>query len=91
MSKGEPSFALRETRIAPYFYCSRPSHPKRLIPLSMRVPPAVNSLKEFEDDPVKIADKDASEPPTNPIMQWFQALDSPLNDGSGWGNPLKRN
>ena len=47
-------------------------------------------LKEFEDDPVKIADKDASEPATNPIVQWFQALDSPLNDGSGWGNPLKR-
>jgi len=48
-------------------------------------------LKEFEDDPVKIADKDATEPSTNPIMQWFQQLDSPLNDGSGWGNPLNRN
>lgn len=48
-------------------------------------------LKEFEDDPVKLADKDATEPPTNPIMQWFQQLDSPLNDGSGWGNPLNRN
>ena len=47
-------------------------------------------LKEFEDDPVKIADKDASEPATNPLVNWFQQLDSPLNDGSGWGNPLKR-
>ena len=48
-------------------------------------------LKEFEDDPVKIADKEATEPSTNPVMQWFQQLDSPLNDGSGWGNPLNRN
>ena len=48
-------------------------------------------LKEFEDDPVKIAQKDATETPDNPIMNWFNSLDSPLNDGSGWGNPLKRN
>merc|ERR1719238_2074861 len=48
-------------------------------------------LKEFPDDPVKIADKDASEPSTNPLVNWFNALDSGLNDGSGWGNPLNRN
>ena len=47
-------------------------------------------LKEFPDDPVKVADKDASEPSTNPLVNWFNALDSGLNDGSGWGNPLKR-
>merc|ERR1719238_2592854 len=47
-------------------------------------------LKEFEDDPVKVADKDATEQSDNPIMQWFNSLDSPLNDGSGWGNPLNR-
>merc|ERR1719440_2116419 len=47
-------------------------------------------LKEFEDDPVKIAQKEATEPSDNPIMQWFNALDNPLNDGSGWGNPLAR-
>ena len=48
-------------------------------------------LKEFPDDPVKIADKDASEPSDNPVVNWFNSLDSGLNDGSGWGNPLKRN
>merc|ERR1711918_144606 len=47
-------------------------------------------LKEFADDPVKIADKDASEPSDNLFMNWFNALDNPLNDGSGWGNPLNR-
>ena len=46
-------------------------------------------LKEFEDDPVKIAQKDATEPSDNPIMNWFNTLDNPLNDGSGWFNPLK--
>mgnify|MGYP006097247853 CR=1 len=44
-------------------------------------------LKEFPDDPVKIADKDASEPSTNPVVNWFNSLDSGLNDGSGWFNP----
>ena len=48
-------------------------------------------LKEFPDDPIKIADKEASEPSDNPLVNWFNALDSGLNDGSGWGNPLKRN
>ena len=47
-------------------------------------------LKEFEDDPVKIADKDATEPSSNPLQGWFNALDNPLNDGSGWFNPLDR-
>merc|ERR1719478_758548 len=47
-------------------------------------------LKEFEDDPVKIASKEATEQSDNPIMQWFNSLDNPLNDGSGWGNPLNR-
>ena len=58
--------------------------------MSMSMPLFAHSLKEFEDDPIILADKDATEPPTNPIMQWFQQLDSPLNDGSGWGNPLNR-
>jgi len=48
-------------------------------------------LKEFEDDEIKVAQKDATEVPDNPVMNWFNSLDSPLNDGSGWGNPLKRN
>jgi hypothetical protein len=48
-------------------------------------------LKEFEDDPVKLANKEATEQSDNPIANWFNALDNPLNDGSGWGNPLKRN
>ena len=48
-------------------------------------------LKEFEDDPVKLADPKATETPDNPIANWFNSLDSPLNDGSGWGNPLNRN
>lgn len=47
-------------------------------------------LKEFADDPVKIASKEKSEEATNPITQWFNALDNPLNDGSGWFNPLAR-
>jgi len=48
-------------------------------------------LKEFPDDPVKVADPNAAEPSTNPLVNWFNALDSGLNDGSGWGNPLSRN
>ena len=48
-------------------------------------------LKEFPDDPVKIADPKASEPSSNPLVNWFNSLDSGLNDGSGWGNPLNRN
>uniref|UniRef100_A0A7S4HFH6 Uncharacterized protein n=1 Tax=Prymnesium polylepis TaxID=72548 RepID=A0A7S4HFH6_9EUKA len=36
-------------------------------------------LKEFPDDPVKLATKEATEQPSNPIMQWFNALDNPLN------------
>ena len=47
-------------------------------------------LKEFPDDEVKIANKDATEPSDNPIMNWFNALDNPLNDGSGWFNPLNQ-
>ena len=47
-------------------------------------------LKEFPDDPVKLVNKDAKEQSDNPIMNWFNALDNPLNDGSGWGNPMNR-
>jgi len=47
-------------------------------------------LKEFEDDPVKLADPKAQEQADNPIAQWFNTLDNPLNDGSGWFNPLNR-
>ncbi|KOO31805.1 hypothetical protein Ctob_006441 [Chrysochromulina tobinii] len=47
-------------------------------------------IKEFEDDPVKLATKENVEKANNPIQQWFNALDNPLNDGSGWFNPLKR-
>merc|ERR1719238_621115 len=47
-------------------------------------------LKEFPDDEVKIAQKDATEPSSNPLANWFNALDNPLNDGSGWGNPLNK-
>ena len=36
-------------------------------------------LKEFPDDPIKMATKEKTEQPTNPIMQWFNTLDSPLN------------
>jgi len=36
-------------------------------------------LKEFPDDPVKIASKENTEQTQNPIMQWFNALDNPLN------------
>ena len=36
-------------------------------------------LKEFPDDPIKIATKEATEQSTNPILNWFNALDSPLN------------
>lgn len=35
-------------------------------------------LKEFEDDPVKLANKDAKEASENPVMNWFNALDNPL-------------
>merc|ERR1719389_678766 len=48
-------------------------------------------VKEFQDDPVKVANPDAKEESENPIKQWFNTLDNPLNDGSGWFNPLKRN
>ena len=47
-------------------------------------------LKEFADDPVKIASKEATEQNDNPLRNWFNALDNPLNDGSGWFNPLAR-
>ena len=36
-------------------------------------------LKEFPDDPVKIASEEKTKQPTNPIMQWFNTLDNPLN------------
>ena len=38
-------------------------------------------LKEFPDDPVKLATQDALKESTNPLMQWFNQLDSPLNQG----------
>jgi len=44
-------------------------------------------LKEFPDDPVKLATKDNVDKANNPIQQWINALDNPLNDGSGWFNP----
>jgi hypothetical protein len=47
-------------------------------------------LKEFDDDPVKLAQKDLTEPSDNPLLDWFNTLDNPLNDGSGWFNPLNR-
>jgi len=47
-------------------------------------------LKAFEDDPVKVATKENMEKANNPIQQWFNSLDNPLNDGSGWFNPLKK-
>ena len=50
----------------------------------------MKAIAEFEDDPVKIAQKEATEVSDNPIMNWFNALDNPLNDGSGWGNPLNK-
>lgn len=48
-------------------------------------------VKDFPDDPVKVANPDAAKEEENPVKQWFNALDNPLNDGSGWFNPLKRN
>ena len=51
---------------------------------------APRRIKEFEDDPIKLATKENVEKANNPIQQWFNALDNPLNDGSGWFNPLKR-
>ena len=36
-------------------------------------------LKEFPDDPVKIASEEKTKETTNPIMQWFNTLDNPLN------------
>lgn len=36
-------------------------------------------LKEFPDDPVKIVSEEKTKQPTNPIMQWFNTLDNPLN------------
>jgi len=47
-------------------------------------------LKEFPDDPVKVASKESTKVSDNPFAQWFNALDNPLNDGSGWFNPLKK-
>merc|ERR1712087_678461 len=38
-------------------------------------------LKEFPEDPVKIANKASTEQTSNPFMQWFNQLDSPLNKG----------
>ncbi|KAL1519044.1 hypothetical protein AB1Y20_003312 [Prymnesium parvum] len=37
-------------------------------------------LKEFPDDPIRLAKKESTEQPTNPILQWFNTLDSPLNN-----------
>jgi hypothetical protein len=48
-------------------------------------------VKEFTDDPVTVANPNAKEESDNPLTNWFNALDNPLNDGSGWFNPLKRN
>merc|ERR1719387_895681 len=39
-------------------------------------------LKEFPDDPVIVADKEATEQSDNPLINWFNALDSGLNDSS---------
>lgn len=47
-------------------------------------------LAAFDDDPIEIADKDAGKPSDNFFENWFSNLDSPFNDGSGWGNPMKR-
>merc|ERR1712094_51229 len=47
-------------------------------------------LKEFPDEEPKLANRDAKEQSENPIMNWFNALDNPLNDGSGWFNPLSK-
>ncbi len=81
-----PPFALMPT--------PGPAHPSR----SSQPPPTARfsladgyRLKEFPDDPVKVATPEKVEESGNPIMQWFNALDNPLNDGSGWFNPLNRN
>lgn len=47
-------------------------------------------LAEFADDEIKLANKEATEQSDNPLLNWFNALDTPLNDGSGWFNPLKK-
>jgi hypothetical protein len=47
-------------------------------------------LKEFPDEEVKVANRNAKEQSENPLMNWFNALDNPLNDGSGWFNPLSK-
>uniref|UniRef100_A0A7S0Q2N3 Uncharacterized protein n=1 Tax=Coccolithus braarudii TaxID=221442 RepID=A0A7S0Q2N3_9EUKA len=36
-------------------------------------------LKDFPEDPIKVASKEKTEVTTNPLMQWFNSLDSPLN------------
>merc|ERR1712113_693710 len=36
-------------------------------------------LKEFPDDEFKLATEDATKQSSNPIVQWFSNLDSPLN------------
>lgn len=47
-------------------------------------------LKDFEADPIKVATQENVDKANNPVQQWFNALDNPLNDGSGWFNPLKK-
>lgn len=37
-------------------------------------------LREFPDDPVRVASKEATEQAENPILQWFNTLDNPLNN-----------
>ena len=46
--------------------------------------------KHPPDEEPKLANRDAKEQSENPILNWFNTLDNPLNDGSGWFNPLKR-
>jgi hypothetical protein len=36
-------------------------------------------LRDFPDDPWRTASVDATKQSTNPLMQWFNQLDSPLN------------
>ena len=38
-------------------------------------------LRAFPDDEIKIASQDKTKESTNPLMQWFNQLDSPLNKG----------
>lgn len=41
-------------------------------------------VKDFPDEPVKVANPNAGKEEENPVKQWFNALDNPLNDGSSW-------